>query len=112
MAKKIIIRFATNWNGKLSNDYFTTICRNKLDAKEGDIAGIKVSDTGAEFDVKIVREIKTSLARITDMVAYLDFGRNKKEFTEYMQKAYKEDLNKGYLYLYLLHNESNSLIPF
>ena len=112
MAKKIIIKFATNWNGKLLNDYFTTIRRNKLDVKEGDIAGVRVSDTGAEFDVRVVREIKTRLSKITDLVAYLDFGRSRAEFIDYLQRAYKEDLNKGYLYLYLLHNESKTLIPF
>lgn len=109
--EKVKINFADNWNGKLTNDYFTTIRRNEINVKEGDIAEICVRSKKMNFDVEVVKIIKTRLDKIPDLLAYLDFGKSKDELIDYLQRAYSENLNKGFMYVYLLKNVSKEL-PF
>jgi hypothetical protein len=112
MKKKKTVSFATNWNCKLENDFFISIRRNKLDIAEGEDAIAWVADMKAEFDIRIIREYKTRLDKLTDLTTYLDSGLNKVEFIDYFQRAYKEDLNRGFLYIYLIRRLGRELIPF
>lgn len=106
-----VIRLITNWNHKVESDYFIIIKRNKLEIPVGKPTTLKIADNRAEVDVEIVKEIKTRLDKLTDVVTYLDSGLSKQEYIDYWQRAYTEDLSKGFMYIYLIKRLGREL-PF
>lgn len=111
MAKKTTIRLATNWNGKTQCDYFTHIRRSPLNAKEGEVIDVHISDVNVTVEARIHKVYKTRLSKITDFIAYIEIGQSREHFVEYIQKAHAGDLRGGYIYLYLLHRTDREL-PF
>lgn len=96
------LEFSTNWNNKLSNDYFTTI-RISGRLKKGDI--VEVIDRGVGkgmYEVIDVRRMK--LADINDWIGFLDTGYSGEETQQIFRKMYKKvtDWDTRPMYWYLI----------
>lgn len=86
---KANILFSKNWNGKLGNDFFTTIrLFNPSKYQLGELYNICLGAKG-EFSAKCVALNNLKTKQIPSFLTYTDAGLSKKQFVELMQRMYK-----------------------
>ncbi len=97
----VVFKFDKNYNGKLSNEYFTTIRKKNMGVEIGDKVKIELLKT-ERFDAKVIEVRKLALSQIPSLITYLDTGLDKSDFTKLIQSKYKGNVDRGHLFVYLL----------
>lgn len=80
------LNFSYNWNGKLDNDFFTTI-RISDYYNVNDEVFLLLKKTA--FDTgKVMLKIETKIDKLTDLVSYLDTGYDRNTTIQLLKKMY------------------------
>lgn len=83
-----IIKFSTNWNGKLSNKAFTTIRMH--DPKKYVVGKLYTIELrGKNIGRAVLKDRRViKIDRLNDFICYLDTGYNKPQTVDILRKMY------------------------
>ena len=103
-----ILKYSTNWNGKLNCRFHTTIRLQKGYYKQGDLVQVKYAkqpDNEYLFKGYIIKTTEIKLNQLTEVFAYLDTGHSLAEAKAIFQKMYPgTDWQTQTLVLLLIEN--------
>lgn len=102
------LSFSTNWNGKLSNDCFTTL-RLSGRLNIGDLIEVEEKTIGNKLAKVIDKRVLVNIEAINDWMAFLDTGYPANETRAIIKRMYSKiqnwDQQPIYYYLIKYHKE-------
>lgn len=96
------LTFSTNWNNKLSNDYFTTL-RLSGRLQVGQL--IEVEDRGVGKGLyEVIDKRSLTISQLNDWICFLDTGYNTVETVKILKEMYRfvSDWDTRPIYWYLI----------
>lgn len=81
------ISFSQNWNGKLDNEYFTTIRPENYDYPDSGKVKVEYPDDSM-IEVKVIDRKDMKFKELTGWISRLDAGMSKKELYNLLEDFY------------------------